>query len=421
MSAIQLATTDARRAVAKVPQVPLRNRFVEPNGVLNDEGFSFIARPALKKFINVGTGPIRGIFDAPGVFNGDLFVVSGEDFFRVRSSDGVAQFIGPIGSNDSSVSWAATAPIGSEPGYLFFAEGNVLWLYQESAKATGGLTASAIANNDEVRIGDVYYRFTNASVDAGTPAGTSANPWLVALGTDLENSIINLAAAIMANGTAGTQYSTALIRHPDVDVTGFSPTTLAIQAIVEGPLGNVIVTTETGSGMSWGAGTLTGGGPPPLSQVPTPNSVGVISVAHINSYVIVVPVQSEADTTVGQFWWIEPGETTIDPLNFATAERSPDKIFQVLVYGDLFWLCGQNTVEPWQTTGNLAAPVQRYPGILYDRGSFEGTAVQVKDSVIIVDEDGGVFQLKGGANRISTPAVEELIRRQIQFLAVQEG
>jgi hypothetical protein len=417
MSSIQILSSDSRRGVAKVPEVVLRNRFAEPNGVLNDENVSYIARPGLQKFINVGTGPIRGLHDEPGLFNGDLFVVSGDDFFRVRSSDGVAQFIGTIGGQeDASVSWAATAPIGSTPGYLFFTEGSVLWLYQESTKAAGNLTGTAIVNNDEVRIGDVYYRFTNASVDAGTPAGTSTDPWLVALGLDFEESLRNLSNAIMADGVAGTQYSTALVRHPDVDVTNVTPTNLAVEAIQEGPTGNSIVTTETGANIAWGGGTLAGGGPPPLSQVPTPNSVGVISVAHINSYVIAVPVQSEADGTVGQFWWIEPGETTINPLNFATAERSPDKIFQVLVYGDLFWLCGQNTVEPWQTTGNFQFPVQRYPGILYDRGSFEGTAVQVKDSLIITDEDGGVFQLKGGANRISTPAVEEIIRRAIKVL-----
>jgi len=100
-----------------------------------------------------------------------------------------------------------------------------------------------------------------------------------------------------------------------------------------------------------------------------------------------------------------------------TAERAPDKLHQVRVYGDLFWLAGQKTVEPWQTIGDILAPMRRYQGILYDRGSWQGTVVQVKDSLILCDEDGGVFQIAGGQTRISTPAVEELIRRAMQLQA----
>jgi len=127
----------------------------------------------------------------------------------------------------------------------------------------------------------------------------------------------------------------------------------------------------------------------------------------------VVPVQ--ADEIKGRFFWIEPGENEVDPLNFATAERNPDGVLQVLVFDDMFWLLGQNTTEPWITTGNQAAPMQRFRGLLFDRGSWEGTAVQVKDSLIVVDEDGGVFQIKGGQKRISNPAIEERIRRMKQL------
>ena len=117
---------------------------------------------------------------------------------------------------------------------------------------------------------------------------------------------------------------------------------------------------------------------------------------------------------MGRFYWINPGENTIDPLDFATAERSPDGITQVLVFGDMFWLMGQNTTEPWITTGVYATPMERYQGILYDRGCWPDTAVQVKDSIILVDEDGAVFQIKSGQSRISNPAIEERIRLALQ-------
>jgi hypothetical protein len=147
---------------------------------------------------------------------------------------------------------------------------------------------------------------------------------------------------------------------------------------------------------------------PSVTTVSTPDDVGVISLGYIASYVVVVPAQDEGVN--GQFYWIEPGETTIDPLNFATAERAPDPIFQVVVFVDQFWLPGSNTTEVWYFTGNFDSPVARLQGVTFDRGTWEGTAVQVKESMIVVDADGGVFQIAGGLKRISRPDIEERIR-----------
>lgn len=420
MSAIPLARSDYQRAVAGTSPIPLRNRYCENNPVLNDEPVSFIARPALKKFVEVGTGPIRGMFDEPGVFGGDLFTVSDTALYRVSAGDGSATLIGTIGSSGGDVSFAATAPIGTEPAHLFIAEGGVLWLYVEDGFARGIITATGtISDGDVVRINGTYYRFSSGTVDSGAPAGTVGDPWRVLIGGTVAVALTNLFNAINGTGLAGTDYSTALTAHTTVSAYTYTATTIAVRAVATGATGNAIVTTETGANLSWGGGTLADGGTPSLTQVVMPEDEGAISVAHINSYVIVVPIQDEEAVTVGKFYWIKPGEITIDPIDFATAERAPDKLHQVRVYGDLFWLAGQKTVEPWQVIGDLNAPVRRYQGILYDRGSWEGTVVQVKDSLILADEDGGVFQVAGGINRISTPAVEELIRRAMQLQAQQ--
>lgn len=420
MTAILLANSDYKRAVAAIPDVPLRNRFAEDNPVLNDTPVSFIARPALKKFIEVGSGPIRGVYDEPGVFGGDLFVLSFDSLYRVSAITGDATFIATIGEGTGDASFAATAPIGAEPAHLFIAEGRVLWLYVEDGYSRGILSVTtAIANSDVVRIDSTYYQFTSGSVDTGTPDGSSGNPWLVNLGATTGAAVTALFNAINATGVEGADYSTGLTAHATVMATAYTGTEVHVRAKTAGSGGNSIVTTETGAGIEWADATLQDGGTPSLTQVPTPEDVGAISVAHINSYVIVVPVQSEAAGTVGQYWWIKPGEITIDPLDFATAERAPDKVHQVKVYGDLFWLAGQKTVEPWQVIGDNNAPMRRYQGILYDRGAWEGTVVQVKDSLILVDEDGGVFQIAGGQRRISTPAVEELIRRAMTSQAAQ--
>ena len=416
MALISVGRSTFRRSVAKIPSIVLRNRFFEQNPVLNagDDFTSLISRPALRKFVTVGDGPIRFTFDEPGTFADSLFVASGVGLHRV-STAGVMSYIGDIGTNPiGSVSMAATGQIGTTPEYLFIADGGVLWIYLEDGSALGNLDASgAVLNNDTISIANIYYRWTNGSVNAGTPDGTLANPWLVNLGATNAAAMTAMFKAINGTGIPGTDYSTALIIHPSVTAYSVSTNDLFVAAKTPGAAGNSIAVTETGANISWvGGATLTGGGTPQLRQVAVPDDLGAVSIAVINSYVIVVPVQGRG--TNGQFFWINPGEITIDPLNFATAERSPDPANQVVVFSDRFWILGQTTTEPWVLTGNPDAPVQRFGGVLYDRGAWEGTAIRVKDSLIVVDEDGAVFQIAGGLKRVSRPDIEERIRRAIQ-------
>lgn len=421
---LPLAKGDYARKVAKTPLVPMKNRFIEGAPVLNSTGINAIARPSLKKLLEVGTGPVRSLFSAPSLFNDDLFVVSGVSLYVVTPDLNVTN-LGPLSNNPiGDVSWAPVANIEDVPARLFFTEGGVLWMYTRNAEATGRLECSGtFSDGDVVEIGGVYYRMTSVgSVDAGSPAGTAANPWRVNSNfPSLVDQLANLLKAINDEGVPGTDYSTALVGHPDVSAYAQTATELFVAAKLYGVGGNSITTTETGANSAWAAATLTGGGGEKLRQVRVPQDAGAAHVASINSYVIVVPAQTESLGTIGKFYWIEPGETTIDPLNFANAERSSDEIHQVGVFSNLFWLFGAATTEPWLVSGDVDAPMQRYMSILFDRGSWEGTAVQVKDSLIVVDQHGGVFQIQGGQYRISRPDIEERIRRAMQIQQYQSG
>jgi len=406
------------RQVAKTPVVPFHNRYPEEIPTLTDGPVSAIARPALKYFLNEGDGPVRKVFSAPGIFDDAAFTVHGLDLMRVGAADGSVTNVGTIGTSIlGDVSMAVVAHIEDTiPSRLFIADGGVLWMYTENSGALGHLQATgAIANGYVVEINGVYYHWTNASVDASAPAGTVGNPWRVALGASNSEALRNLYWAINADeGVAGTDYSTAATPHPNVRATVHTTADLYVAANVAGTAGNAYTTTETGANTAWGAATLEDGGTTQIRQITLPGDVGAISVASINSYVIVIPVQSEDLFTVGKFYWIEPGDDFIDPLNFATAERSSDVNHQVLVYSDQFWLFGKETTEAWIMTTDPDAPVQRYQGVLYDRGSWEGTAVKLRDSMIVVDEEGVVFQLRGGPREISRPDISERIRRAMQ-------
>lgn len=409
---IPLAVSEYLRRVAKQPDVLMRNRFVEKNPVLaGEDGIMYVQRPALKRWTTPGDGPSRSVFHQPGAFDDDLFYAAYDTLYRIDGDANASTITSTLADPESGspVNFACTGAVGTTLPYLFFADGQTLRMYTEDGPASGSLTGTAIANNDTVTIGGVVYKFTSGSVDAGTPAGTVGNPWLVKLGGTLIDSLDNLFAAINDTGTAGTDYSTAATEHPTVVASVVSVDTLIVRAKENGTGGNAIGTTESGANIAWGAVTLQNGGTANVTQVATPDDVGIIDLAFISGYVILIPAQGGIYN--GRFYWIEPGATTIDPLNFATAERSADPTYQVVVFSDQFWLPGQNSTEVWYPTGDPDAPMIRAQGILFDRGTYPGSAIQVKDAMVITGFDGGVFKIKGGDERISPPDIEERIRK----------
>lgn len=420
MKKIPMAMSFRRRLSAKEPFVAVKNRLVEKNPVLSDDGPAFIQRPGLNFWAEVGVGPIRNVHQQPGAFNDDAFAVSYDELYRLDRTNGlnggnVSIFNGLAGADEGgAVPMTVTGDIGGGeiPPRLFFCDGAGLYAYSEEGWATGTLTATAVADGDVVEIGGVYYQFTTGSVDSGTPAGTSGSPWLVLATGTLIQVLTRLYWAInVGGGTPGTDYSTATVEHPTVVGSFANATQVRIRAKASGVAGNGISTTETGADMAWGAAATAGGDSAGVIQIPVPDEVGVIDVTSLNNFVFVVPAQGEGLN--GRFYWIEPGELTIDPLNFATAERSADAINSIRVFNDQFWLMGQNSTEVWYMTGDPDVPVQRLQGVVFDRGIHQGTAVQVKDSIVAVDSFGGVFVIQNGEKRVSTPAIEEVLRRAI--------
>jgi hypothetical protein len=145
-----------------------------------------------------------------------------------------------------------------------------------------------------------------------------------------------------------------------------------------------------------------------LIAIPTPDGIGIASLDIINSYIICVQSGSQ------RCYWINPGELTIDPLNFFEAERAPDHLLQVRTATDQFWLLGQQTTEVWRMTGNAVAPFQRIEGRLFENGIWGGTAVKIKDDVVVVGNDGRVWRVSGGPQPVSNPGIAEMIRNAIK-------
>ena len=402
MAKVPLTRTTWRRDYAGSVQLRLLNRFFEedPSSTIDDT--ALIARPGTDSYRAFGSGTMRGNFTQPGFFAGDLFVASGQTLYRWDGTTETA-ITGVLSAEDTPVSITYQASPGVER--LWIADGTTLYYYEGDTKSRGNLDADEVLNvspGDVVLIDTVYYEFVASGVDAGSPAGTLADPWLVLIGATSEFSLSNLSAAIGNTGTPGGTYSTALLANPNVEVRRLEQYRLTVQAVVPGAAGDTIVTTTTAANLTWGAATLENGGLDILTPVSVPEggTEAAVSLTTLAAYVIVSVAGSQ------RMYFIRPGEFWIEV--FAEAESEPDIVLQVVTVGSSFWALGESTIEPWTATGDADIPFAPIQGRQMSYGIIAGTALVLEDRVIYVD-DKGIVRDSSGA-RISTHGIEEEIR-----------
>jgi len=96
MVSVPLARGAYQRPYGRFPTIECLNRFFEENPTNREDQVSLLSRPPTSVLTTVGDGPIRANFTQVGVFNNDLFVVSGTRLYRVTENLGVISIGGVI-------------------------------------------------------------------------------------------------------------------------------------------------------------------------------------------------------------------------------------------------------------------------------------------------------------------------------------
>jgi hypothetical protein len=97
-------------------------------------------------------------------------------------------------------------------------------------------------------------------------------------------------------------------------------------------------------------------------------------------------------------------------LDYASAERRPDPLLDILVLNDTAFLLGAATIEPWANTGDADLPYSRIEQRLFDKGIFgTGCAQELDNTLMWVGGDGIVYRLGEVPQRISDHGIEERI------------
>jgi hypothetical protein len=144
-----------------------------------------------------------------------------------------------------------------------------------------------------------------------------------------------------------------------------------------------------------------------FAQITDPDFPGAVTVGYLNGYFVF----NEPDS---QRLWITQllDGQSIDPLDFASAEGSPDGLVSVLIDHREAWLFGTNSVEVWYDAGTSPFPLAPVQGAFNEVGCIAAFSVAKLDNGIFwlgADARGkGIVYRANGytAQRVSTHAVE---------------
>jgi hypothetical protein len=123
-------------------------------------------------------------------------------------------------------------------------------------------------------------------------------------------------------------------------------------------------------------------------------------------------VATEAGTDA--VFYLKPGETAWNPIMYAAAEYGPDRTVGLRILGELAWLMGTATTEPWRLTGDGSDPMGPAGGLAFDYGCRNIAAARNcgGQALIWVDNNCAVQLTQGGEPVIISGEGEaEQIRR----------
>lgn len=149
-----------------------------------------------------------------------------------------------------------------------------------------------------------------------------------------------------------------------------------------------------------------------FAQITDPDFPGAVTVGYLNGYFVFNEPNS-------QRLWITQllDGTSVEPLDFASAEGSPDGLISVLVSHREAWLFGTNSVEVWYDSGAADFPLTPVQGAFNEIGCIAAFSVAKLDNGIFwlgadARGQGIVYRASGyTAQRVSTHAIEWQIQQ----------
>ena len=149
-----------------------------------------------------------------------------------------------------------------------------------------------------------------------------------------------------------------------------------------------------------------------FGAITDPDFPGALTVSYLDGYFVFIEPSSQ------RVWVTALNDpTSIDPLDFASAEGDPDGLISSIVDHSQVWLFGTTSVEVWYNSGNADFPLQRIEGAFNEIGCAATFSVaKLDNSLFWLGQDargqGIIYRANGyTGQRISTHAVEWQIQQ----------
>jgi hypothetical protein len=149
-----------------------------------------------------------------------------------------------------------------------------------------------------------------------------------------------------------------------------------------------------------------------FAQITDSDFPGAVTVAYLDGYFVFNEPNS-------QKIWVTSllDGLSVDPLDFASAEGSPDGVVGIIADHREIWVFGTNSVEVWYNSGNADFPLSRIQGAFNELGCAAAYSIAKMDNGLFwLGKDargqGIVYRANGyTGQRISTHAVEWQIQQ----------
>lgn len=149
-----------------------------------------------------------------------------------------------------------------------------------------------------------------------------------------------------------------------------------------------------------------------FQQITDGDFPGAVTVGYLDGYFVFNEPNS-------QKIWVTAllDGTSVDPLDFASAEGSPDGVVGIIVDHREVWVYGTNSVEVWYNSGNADFPLSRIQGAFNELGCVAAYSIAKMDNGLFwLGQDargqGIVYRANGyTGQRISTHAIEWQIQQ----------
>jgi hypothetical protein len=114
-----------------------------------------------------------------------------------------------------------------------------------------------------------------------------------------------------------------------------------------------------------------------FSQITDPDFPGAVTVAYLDGYFVFNEPNSQKIWVTGLLDGL-----SVDPLDFASAEGTPDLLTSVVVNNREVWLLGTNSIEVWYDAGTPDFPLARIQGASNELGCAAPYSVAKADNSI---------------------------------------